>query len=77
MANPFATFLPKVTRRKPNLNEEFGSFLFFIFSISEKWGLFGAFVGQCYGILRFYNPTKSSYRAIYPRIGFGVGTETE
>ena len=34
VANPFATFSPKVTSRKPNLDEEFGSFLFFIFEIS-------------------------------------------
>ena len=50
VANPFATFSPKVTSRKPNLNEEFGSFLFFIFSISLKWGSFWSFSGPilCY-----------------------------
>ena len=37
VANPFASFHPEVTRRKSDFNEEFGSFLFFVFWISLKW----------------------------------------
>ena len=37
VANLFASFHPKVTRRKPDFNEEFGSFLFLIFWILLKW----------------------------------------
>ena len=31
VVNPFASFYPEVTSRKPDFNEEFGSFLFFVF----------------------------------------------
>ena len=34
VANPFATIPPTVTSTKLHFNEEFGSFLFFIFPIS-------------------------------------------
>ena len=37
VVNPFASFHPEVTRRKSDFNEEFGSFLFFVFWISLKW----------------------------------------
>ena len=42
VANPFASSSSEVTSRKPDLDEEFGSFLFFVFSISWNCGLFGA-----------------------------------
>ena len=52
-------------------------FYFSFFQFLKNEGLFGAFPGQYYAILRSYNPTKSSYRAIYLRICFGVGIGTE
>ena len=58
VANPFATGSPKVTSWKPNLIEEFGSFLFFIFSISLKWGSFWSFCGQMFGCFEVLKPSK-------------------
>ena len=78
VVHSFATFSSKVTKKKTILNKEFGSFLFFIFSISLKcsfWGLCGPTLGY-FEVLQPYRILLWSW---IPRNMFwcGYGNKTE